>query len=97
MNRRRQRNLPDGDEIKISEALEIPLGSIPGYTHIELESNRTATVDGCIGILEYGENSIKINTAKLVVHICGCDLTVISMQNGQAVVTGCITGIDFTS
>lgn len=82
---------------KISEALEIPLGCIPGYTHIELESNRQATVDGCIGILEYGKNSIKINTEKLVVHVCGCELTVVSMQNGQAVVTGIISAIDFSS
>lgn len=80
----------------ISRSLDIPADAVSGYAHIELSGNREAIIEGCCGVLEYSECTIALNTGRLTVRICGCDLTIVSMQNGQAVIKGMITGLDYT-
>lgn len=80
---------------RLSSGLDIPPAAITGLVHIEAEGNREITVDGCKGVLEYSENSVRLNTGKLVVRICGAQLTITMLQNGQAVIKGDITGIEF--
>lgn len=82
---------------RLGNELEIPVGSLPGGVHMELENNCSAVVDGCLGVLEYGDTAIRLNTGHLIVKIEGCDLTVVAMQNGQATVTGCFTRVEFTT
>ncbi len=77
--------------------LEIPVGSLPGGVHIELENNVCAVIDGCLGVLEYSDSVIRLNTGHLIVRLEGCDLTVVSMQNGQATVNGTLTRVEFTT
>lgn len=79
----------------ISRSLDIPVDAVSAFAHIEMSGNREIAVDGCLGVLEYGENTISLNTGRLIVKICGCDLTIVSMQNGQAVIKGTITCVDF--
>lgn len=80
----------------VSRTLDIPADAVFGYAHIELSGNREAIVEGCCGVLEYSDNIIALNTGKLTVRICGCDLTIVSMQNGQAIIKGIITGLDYS-
>ena len=80
----------------ISRSLDIPADAVFGCAHIELSGNREAIVEGCCGVLEYGDNFISLNTGKQTVRICGCDLTIVSMQNGQAIIKGIITGLDYS-
>ncbi len=79
----------------ISRSLDLPQDAVSGYAHIEISGNREVIVEGCQGVLEYGESVIALNTGRLTVRICGCDLTIISMQNGQAIIKGIITGVDY--
>ena len=79
----------------ISRSLDLPQEAVGGYAHIEISGNREVIVEGCQGVLEYGESVIALNTGRLTVRICGCDLTVISMQNGQAVIKGVVTGVEY--
>ncbi len=79
----------------ISKSLDIPVDAVAGFAHIEMSGNREISVDGCLGVLEYGENRIVLNTGRLTVKICGCDLTVTSMQNGQAIIKGTLTCVEF--
>jgi len=96
---RKRRNCARNREDKLfdslSKSLDIPIDALAGFAHIEMSGNREISVDGCLGVLEYGENSISLNTGRLTVKICGCDLTVVSMQNGQAVIKGTVTCVDF--
>lgn len=97
--KRKQLRVPDSAAIleKFSTHLDIPAGSMPNFVHIELDGNLSAIVDGCKGVLEYNENTIRLNTGRLIVRVCGNALTITSMQNGQAVITGCIAGLDFST
>ncbi|MBO5410825.1 MAG: YabP/YqfC family sporulation protein [Clostridia bacterium] len=79
----------------ISRNLDIPADAVSGYARIEMSGNREISIDGCLGVLEYSENAISINTGRLTVKICGAELTVVSMQNGQAAIKGIITCVDF--
>ena len=77
----------------ISRSLDLPQDAVSGYAHIELSGNREAIIEGCRGVLEYSDCAIALNTGRQTVRICGCELTVVSMQNGQAVIKGVITSI----
>lgn len=79
----------------ITRSLDLPQDAVSGYAHIELSGNREAIIEGCQGVIEYGDNLISLNTGKLTVRVCGCGLTIVSMQNGQAVIKGTITGVDY--
>lgn len=81
----------------ISRSLDLPADAVSDYAHIELSGNREAIIEGCIGVLEYSDNAIALNTGKLTVRICGCELTIVSMQNGQAVIKGIITCVDYSN
>ena len=90
-NSRRAENIMDS----ITRSLDLPQDAVSGYAHIEISGNREAIIEGCQGVLEYGDNLIALNTGKLTVRICGCGLTIVSMQNGQAIIKGTITGVDY--
>ena len=79
----------------ITKNLDLPGDTLPGYAHIELCGNREASVEGCKGVLEYSDCSVSLNTGKLTVKFCGSDLTITAMQDGNAVIKGIITCIDF--
>ncbi len=79
----------------ISRSLDIPADAVCNFAHIEMSGNREISVEGCLGVLEYAEKHITLNTGRLTVKICGCNLTVSSMQNGMAVIKGEITCIEF--
>lgn len=79
----------------ISRSLDLPQDTVSGYAHIEISGNREAIIEGCQGVLEYGDSVIALNTGRLTVRVCGCELTIVSMQNGQAVIKGIITGVEY--
>lgn len=79
----------------ISRSFDLPQDALGSYAHIEISGNSEVLVDGCQGVLEYGDCAIALNTGRLTVRICGCELTVVSMQNGQAIIKGVITGVEF--
>ncbi len=81
----------------VSKNLDLPADTLPGYAHIELCGNREANVEGCKGVLEYSDCLVSLNTGKLTVKFCGSDLTITAMQDGNAVIRGIITCIDFGS
>ena len=94
-NRKRTGGRAENIMDSITRSLDLPQDAVSGYAHIEISGNREAIIEGCQGVLEYGDNLIALNTGKLTVRICGCGLTIISMQNGQAIIKGTITGLDY--
>lgn len=81
----------------ITRSLDLPVDAVSGYAHIELCGNREAIIEGCQGVLEYSDSVIALNTGRLTVRVCGCELTIVSMQNGQAVIKGIITCLDYSN
>lgn len=79
----------------IGRGFDLPQDALSGYTHTEISGNREVLVEGCQGVLEYSDSAIALNTGKLTVRVCGCELTIISMQNGQAVIRGIVTSVEF--
>ena len=80
---------------KIATALGITQSSIVNASQIELISNREATVDGCMGILEYSGEIIRINTGTTVVKFSGRDLNIRSMSEKNVWITGYILSVEF--
>ncbi|MBQ2903246.1 MAG: YabP/YqfC family sporulation protein [Clostridia bacterium] len=94
-NRKRNGTRAESIIDSITGILDLPQDAVSGYAHIEISGNREAIIEGCQGVLEYNDNLIALNTGRLTVRICGCGLTIISMQNGQAIIRGTITGVDY--
>ena len=64
---------------------------------IEMLSNREIIVDGCKGVVEYGENFIKLNIGELSLDVAGIDLVIESFDGGVAIIRGKFTDINFFS
>ena len=80
----------------LGKALELPPGALGKGAHIELSSNREATVDGCKGVMEYEECRIKLNIGSGSVTFCGRGLEITNLIGNQAVIAGFITGLEYT-
>lgn len=81
-----------------SPKIRIPVPeSLSPEAHLEMISNREAVVDGCKGVVEYDENTIKLNTGGLVISFRGDELLIKSLGADIAVITGKIAEITFVS
>ena len=80
----------------IGRALELPPGALGKGAHIELSSNREATVDGCKGVMEYEQERIRLNIGTGSVTFTGRSLEITNLMGSQAVIAGFITGLEFT-
>ena len=70
-----------------SEEFEMP--------HIELCSNKAATIEGCRGIIEYCETTVRINCKNFVVKLCGDCLGISSPSTDTITVKGNIVTVEF--
>lgn len=95
--RRRSREAAPSISQRLEEGLELPRSALHGNAHIELAGNQEAVVDGCKGVLEYDDSCIRLNTGSLVLRFTGQSLSIQSMQLNQAIITGTIAGIEFTT
>lgn len=64
-------------------------------THMEINGNTEAVVDGCSGVLEYDTDVVRIRTGKLTVRFTGRGLVIKCLTADSLVVTGYFTGIEF--
>ena len=104
MSRKTERNRAHKDDLsaqnaldKLNRAFDIPQSSLLGNAQIELSGNREAIVDGCHGILEYDENTIKLATGKMSVKFSGRGLQIKVLTPDSAVIEGFISKIEFIS
>lgn len=68
-----------------------------GLARMELTGNREISVDGCRGILEYDESTVRLNLGNMIIKITGTGLTIPSMAAEQTTVTGSIACVEFSS
>ena len=63
--------------------------------HMEVNGNREVILEGSRGVVEYGENSIKINTGKYIISFQGRGLHIKCMTDCDIVIHGFITSIEY--
>ncbi len=80
---------------KLDRVLELPAGTLSGGAHIELNSNREAVIDGCRGIIDYSETSVRINVGNGSVTFSGRELMIKTLTDKEAVIAGCISTVEF--
>ena len=64
---------------------------------IEMLSNREIIVDGCKGVVEYGENIIKLNIGEITLCLLGDSMVIDSFDGEVAVIRGKFAEISFAS
>ncbi len=80
---------------RICEKLELPEEICRNCGYIEIISNTCALVDGCKGIMEYDENTVRLSLGKKSVCFCGSNLSIKSLSMEQAMVEGLIVNLEF--
>lgn len=80
---------------RIDAVLELPPGTMGSGVHLELDSNREAIIDGCRGVLEYNETTVRFNTGQGQLKLTGRGLVIRSLVQNQAIVEGFLTSVEF--
>lgn len=80
---------------KMEELSSLGCGNELCLPHIELFSNREASVEGCVGIIKYDKSFIKLNCHGITVKFSGDCLCINNMNDGLACVTGTIVSVEF--
>lgn len=99
--KREREKLPESREKKgvaarLGEWMEIPTDILSGQPHVELFGNREIMIDGCRGILEYGETFAKLDCGGMVLTIRGQGICINSFVQSAVNITGVLTDLDFS-
>ena len=104
MKDRRRRNRkeympeePSDMRTKITEVFDIPQAAIAGASQIELSGNREAVIDGCMGVLAYDEDLIRLALRGMIATFKGRNLQIKVLTHDSAIVGGYIISIEFGS
>ncbi len=62
---------------------------------IEMLGNRELIIDGCKGVVEYDESTIKISLGNKVISVLGDNLVIQSFDSSVAIISGTIVEITF--
>ncbi|MBQ4155008.1 MAG: YabP/YqfC family sporulation protein [Clostridia bacterium] len=84
-----------GEKINLFGTGEGTLSALKKGTNITIYDNCEAVVDGCYGIIEYGEHTVKLSLGKTVVKIEGCDLSISNYTEKFITVKGIIKSIEY--
>ena len=102
MKDRRRRNRkeyipgePPSARAKITEVFDIPQAAIAGTAQIELAGNREAVIDGCMGVLAYDENIIRLALRGMAATFRGRNLQIKVLTHDSAIISGYIITIEF--
>lgn len=62
---------------------------------IELIANKQIVVEGCLGVLEYNENYLKLRLSSAVLILQGEDFDVVSFSDQSILVKGKLNSLEF--
>ncbi|NSW91803.1 MAG: sporulation protein YqfC [Firmicutes bacterium] len=80
---------------KLAEVLELPKEVVLDVPKITMIGNSSLVVENYKGIVEYGNERIRVNTAKGLVKIQGDCLTIREITSEDIVVMGKIGSLEF--
>lgn len=70
-----------------------PAGNAPC---IELSGNREVLIEGSKGVLEYAADTVRVNTAGMILSIFGRELNLRCISESALIIDGFITSLEFT-
>lgn len=85
---RRSRGQEKRAHPSVEQALDLPEILHKDVPHIELQGNAELALDGCKGILEYTEESIRLHAGALLLYVSGSNLCIRMYSEAQTVITG---------
>lgn len=80
---------------KLENFIGVPAGSITNSAHFEMNGNREVIVEGCRNILQYDEDTIRIDIGKMSATIDGRNLNIKNFSPSSLVIEGFILSINF--
>lgn len=80
---------------KVADVLDLPGEVIGGVPRVTVTGCRRVFIENHRGILEYGENEIDINGGRVVIKIRGDGLRLLSMNDGELLIAGTVSGLEF--
>lgn len=80
---------------RIASALDMPLDVIGNFPRTEIMGKRSVCIENFRGILDYNENSVKVNTTVGMIKIEGDDLYIESITDEGVYVKGTIVRVEF--
>ena len=98
-NRNRKEAPPESPadaRTKITEIFDIPQAALAGASQMEISGNREAVVDGCLGVLAYDEDMIRLALRGMIATFRGRGLQIRVLTHDSAIVGGYITNIEFS-
>ena len=66
-----------------------------GGAVIEITGNRSVTVDGCDGIVDYDEEKVMLRTGRLMLAVSGRGLKLKRLTDTSAVIEGVINTLEY--
>ncbi len=82
---------------RVERALELPIGTLTQAARVELSGNRRAVIEGCLGIVEYADDTIRLNTGSGQMRFTGRSLSLSCLTQDSAVIEGHLLSIEFLS
>ncbi len=80
---------------KIAEELQVPRNAICNTFSIEFRGQNSVSVEGCLGVLEYDENTLTLNLGNNTVRFTGHNLEISNFFEQQALLTGTVIFMEF--
>lgn len=74
---------------------ELVNGAVINGSHIEIISNKSFTLEGCFGVVDYRDDYVKLKLKKGYVIICGKRLNITYYENETITLTGIIVSTEF--
>ncbi len=71
------------------------LKNILSPVHMDIKSDREAVVEGCSGVEEYDENTVRIKAPKMVISFFGQNLAIKCLNTDSLVIEGKFSSIEF--
>ena len=80
---------------RIASALDMPLDVIGNFPRTEIIGKSSVSIENFRGILDYNENSVKVNTTVGIIKIDGDSLYIESITDEGINIKGTIIRIEF--
>ncbi|MGL4736746.1 MAG: YabP/YqfC family sporulation protein [Cellulosilyticaceae bacterium] len=80
---------------KVTSLFDIPKETVIDVPIIHMIGMRDLSIENFLGIVEYGEQTIRLNTKDGILCICGKKLQAKSMTAETIKIKGCIESISF--
>ena len=83
------------DNIKMqSDALKNSVSKLGVRT--EICGNRSVTVDGCAGVIDYTDEILRLNAGRMEIAVSGKDLRIAAFTEDSVVVEGLINSVNYS-